>query len=113
MLRDDGKRGVTTSVEARTVIALFLRREGRYKEAIEVVRCLKNQYPHDYLFCLEEANLRKDEGEGMGAVDAYRQILAKVRKPSYFAEAAAGAGIFWPGRRPAGPEALWRSGTGL
>ena len=66
MLTDDGNRGVITSVEARTTIALFLRREARYKEAIDVVRGLKNQYPHDYLFCLEEANLRKDAGEGMG-----------------------------------------------
>jgi tetratricopeptide (TPR) repeat protein len=60
MLNDAGKRGVITSIEARTVIALFLRREAKYKEAIQVVRGLKNQYPHDFLFCLEEANLRKD-----------------------------------------------------
>jgi tetratricopeptide (TPR) repeat protein len=87
MLYDDSNRGVITSVEARTVIALFLRREGRYKEAIQVVRSLKTQYPHDYLFCLEEANLRKDAGEGMGAVDAYRQILADNAKPNYFFQA--------------------------
>ena len=87
MLYDDGSRGVITSVEARTVIALFLRREGRYKEAIQVIRALKNQYPHDYLFCLEEANLRKDAGEGMGAVDAYRQILAENARPNYFTQA--------------------------
>ncbi|MFZ0745146.1 MAG: hypothetical protein WAM85_12125 [Terracidiphilus sp.] len=87
MLRDDGNRGVTTNVEARTVIALFLRREGRYKEAIQVVRGLINQYPHDFLFCLEEANLRKDDGEGMAAVDAYRALLAENAKPYYFAEA--------------------------
>src|ERR1017187_7598090 len=60
MLRDAGKRGFTTTIEARTVTALFLRREAKYKEAVEVVRGLKNEYPHDFLFCLEEANLRKD-----------------------------------------------------
>ena len=86
MLHDDGDRGVITSVEARTVISLFLRREGRYAEAIQEVRSLKDQYPHDYLFCLEEANLRKDAGEGMRAVDAYRQIIADSEKPGYFAE---------------------------
>ena len=32
MLTDDGNRGVTTNIEARTTIALFLRREGRYKK---------------------------------------------------------------------------------
>ena len=84
MLADDGRRGLTTSVEARTTTALFLRREGRYKEAIDVVRGLKSEYPRDYLFHLEEANLRKDAGEGMGAVDAYREILAANAKPGFF-----------------------------
>jgi len=87
MLRDAGNRGVTTSVEARTVIALFLRRESRYKDAIQVVRTLKNQYPHDYLFALEEANLRKDAGEGMAAAASYRELIANSNKPGYFAQA--------------------------
>jgi tetratricopeptide (TPR) repeat protein len=87
MLRDDANRGPTTNVEARTVIALFLRREGRYEDAIQVIRGLKSEYPHDYLFCLEEANLRKDAGEGMRAVEAYREILADNAKPGYFADA--------------------------
>ncbi len=87
MLRDDAHRGLTNNVEARTVIALFLRREGKYKEAIEVVRSLKQQYPRDYLFCLEEANLRKDAGEGMAAVHAYEEIVADSEKPGYFADA--------------------------
>jgi len=87
LLRDAGQRGVATSVDARTVIALFLRREGKYKEAIEVVERLKQQYPHDYLFCLEEGNLRKDDGEGMRAVETYQQVIADAAKPGYFAEA--------------------------
>jgi tetratricopeptide (TPR) repeat protein len=84
MLTDDGNRGPTTNVEARTTIALFLRREGRYKEAIQVVLKLKSEYPRDYLFNLEEANLRKDAGQGMAAVEAYREILAANEKPGYF-----------------------------
>ena len=48
---------------------------------------LKNEYPHDFLFCLEEANLRRDAGEGMRAVEAYRQIQADNAKPGYFADA--------------------------
>src|SRR6516225_8189961 len=87
MLHDAANRAVLTSVDARTVIALFLRREGKYNEAIEVVRSLKSQYPHDFLFCLEEANLRKDAGEGMKAVDAYRDLIADSAKPGYFASA--------------------------
>jgi len=87
MLNDDGQRGVITSIEARTAIALFLRREAKYKEAIKVVRSLKSLYPHDFLFCLEEANLRKDDGEGMAAVESYREIIAASAKPGYFAQA--------------------------
>ncbi|MGA3129664.1 MAG: hypothetical protein ABSD59_02615 [Terracidiphilus sp.] len=85
MLEDAGKRGVITSVESRTVIALFLRREAKYNEAVQAVRELKSEYPHDFLFCLEEANLRRDAGEGMAAVDVYRQVLAEAAKPGYFA----------------------------
>lgn len=87
MLYDDGNRGVITSVEARTTIALFLRRESKYKDAINVVQGLEKQYPHDFLFCLEEANLRKDDGQGMAAVYAYRELLANAAKPGYFAQA--------------------------
>ncbi|MDR3740028.1 MAG: hypothetical protein P4L40_13530 [Terracidiphilus sp.] len=87
MLHDAGARGAITSVEARTVITLFLRREGKYKEAIKVVQGLEAQYPRDYLFRLEEANLRKDDGEGMAAVEAYRTILADNTRPGYFADA--------------------------
>ena len=87
MLKDAGNRGIITNVEARTVIALFLRRESKYKEAIQVVRSLKNEYPRNYLFWLEEANLRKDGGEGMAAVQAYRDIVESSAKPGYFASA--------------------------
>ena len=87
MLNDAGNRGVITSIESRTAIALFLRREAKYKEAIEVVRKLKSQYPHDFLFCLEEANLIRDDGEGMAGVKAYRDLLADSAKPGYFAQA--------------------------
>ncbi len=87
MLWDAAHRGVATNLEARTAIALFLRREGKYQEAIQVVQGLEKEYPHDFLFCLEEANLRKDDGEGMAAVAAYRQILADDAKPGYFASA--------------------------
>lgn len=87
LLDDAANRGVITRVEARTVIALFLRREAKYQQAIQVVLILKNQYPRDFLFCLEEANLRRDAGEGMGAVQAYKQLVAANATPGYFASA--------------------------
>jgi tetratricopeptide (TPR) repeat protein len=84
LLWDDARRGPATNIEARVVIALFLRREGKYKDAIEVVRSLEKEYPRDYLFRLEEANLRKDAGEGMQAVEAYQRIVADNARAGYF-----------------------------
>ncbi|MGC9159107.1 MAG: hypothetical protein ACP5FH_08955 [Terracidiphilus sp.] len=124
MLWDDANRGITTSVEARTVIALFLRREAKYRQAIEVVRGLESQYPHNFLFCLEEANLRKDAGEGMTAVAAYRELFAKNAHPGYFADARLelayfGLGDALRGQRHYGEaatayeQAAWSKGVGL
>lgn len=84
LLRDDANRGVITSVEAKTVIALFLRREAKYQEAIGVVRGLKAEYPHDFLFWLEEANLLKDAGQGRDAIAAYRNLLEQSQKNGFF-----------------------------
>ena len=86
MLNDAGQRSPIVSVEARTAIALFLRREAHYREAIEYVRGMKRQYPHNFLFWLEEANLRKDGGEGMAGVEAYKEIIAADSKPGFFGE---------------------------
>jgi tetratricopeptide (TPR) repeat protein len=87
LLREAGEHGVITSAEARTVMALFLRREGKYRQAIKIIRGLEAEYPRDFLYRLEEANLRKDGGEGMAAVDAYREVIADAEKPGYFASA--------------------------
>jgi hypothetical protein len=84
MLHDDFARGPMTSAEAGTVIALFQRREAKYKDAIVVIRQLKSKYPHDFLFSLEEANLRKDAGEGMAAAGAYESLLAQAKKPGFY-----------------------------
>ncbi len=87
LLQDAAARAPMVSVEAGTVIALFLRREAKYQEAIGVVRRLEARYPHDFLFCLEEANLRKDAGEGMAAVEAYQSLLKQASQPGYFPSA--------------------------
>ncbi len=87
LLEDAGNHGTITSVDARTAIALFLRREGKYQQAIQVIRSLEREYPHNFLFRLEEANLRKDSGEGMAAVAAYRELLEQSANPGYFVSA--------------------------
>jgi tetratricopeptide (TPR) repeat protein len=87
MLHDAFARAPMVSTESGTVIALFERRESHYKDAIEVVRALEAKYPRDFLFALEEANLRKDAGEGMAAVTAYQTLLRDAAKPNYYPSA--------------------------
>jgi hypothetical protein len=69
--------GGEASVDAKIVLALFLRREQRYAEAITVVGGLTRDYPHSFLFALEYANLLNAAGHGPEAIAAYRKILAK------------------------------------
>src|SRR6185437_11585277 len=87
LLRDDGKYGVTTSVEARTALALFLRREAKYDEAAAWNDSLKRQYPHNFLFWLEAANLQKDAGRAQQAIVLYRALLDQSRHQGYFTNA--------------------------
>ena len=86
MLRDSAAHGVATAVESRTTLSLFLRHDGRYPEALVVQHGLAEQYPHDYLFRLEEANLTKDEGNGPGAIEVYKKVLADAQKPGFFVD---------------------------
>jgi len=85
-LRDCAARGVITAVESRTVLSLFLRHDRRYPEALAVQHGLAEQYPHDYLFRIEEANLTKDEGHGPEAIAVYKTVLADAAKPGYFVD---------------------------
>lgn len=84
LLRDCAAHGVVNHIESRTALSLFLRHDARYAEALAVQHGLAQEYPHDYLFRLEEANLTKDKGDGQGAIALYREVLADSRKPGYF-----------------------------
>ena len=86
LVRTSAEKGVITTVEARTTLSLFLRHDGRYAEALQVQHGLATQFPHDYLFRLEEANLTKDKGDGPGAIAIYKQVLTDARKPGFFAD---------------------------
>ena len=86
LLREAAAHGVVTPVEARTALALFLRHDGRYPEAITVERGLVAEYPRNYLFHLELANLTKDTGGGQAAIALYKEVIADGHKPGYFVE---------------------------
>jgi len=86
-LREAAAHGVVTSVESKTALSLFLRHDARYPEALQVQHGLADQYPHDFLFRLEVANLLKDEGHGLEAIAEYKKVLTDAAKPGYFADA--------------------------
>jgi len=86
LLRESAAHGIVTPIESRTALSLFLRHDARYAEAIGVQKGLADQYPHDYLFRLEVANLTKDSGNGLGAIVLYNSILTDAKNPGYFIE---------------------------
>jgi tetratricopeptide (TPR) repeat protein len=87
MLRQCAAQGVVNVVECRTSLSLFLRHDGRYVEALAVQHGLAQEYPRDFLFRLEEANLSKDKGDGPSAIAVYSHVLEDARRPGFFVEA--------------------------
>lgn len=86
LLREAAARGTVTKVESQTALSLFLRHDHRYAEAYAVAQGLAKQYPHDFLFRLEEANLLKDSGRGPEAIAVYKIVITDAAKPGYFIE---------------------------
>jgi hypothetical protein len=85
-LKDAAAHGTVTGIESRTALSLFLRHDARYAEALQWQRGLAEQFPHDYLFQLEAANLLKDSGEGNEAIAAYKHVLDQAKTPGYFVD---------------------------
>lgn len=71
------------SVDARTTLALFLAREKRYGEALELTDWLANAFPHNFIYALSRAGLLKDDGKVPESIGAYRQIIERGRKGEY------------------------------
>ena len=83
-LADAGAHGKETSVDARVMLAVFLRREQRFQEALDVARGVSRSYPRNFLFALEEANILNDAGRGPQAIAAYRKVLEEGRAGNFF-----------------------------
>lgn len=75
MLAEAGKAGGETSADARIALALFLRREERFADAVEVVRSLTRDHPRSFLFALEEANLLNAAGKTADAAVVITRLL--------------------------------------
>ncbi len=82
-LYDAANAGGETSVDAKIALGLFLRREGRYSDALALARNLTALHPRNFLFSLEVANLLKDSGQPQPAIDAYQKLIADSHKGAY------------------------------
>jgi tetratricopeptide (TPR) repeat protein len=72
-----------TAIDARIALALFLRREQQYDEALPVVQQLTHERPRNFYFALEEGNILNAAGEGTRAAAAYRQVLEATARGKY------------------------------
>lgn len=72
-----------SSVDAKVVLALFLRREHRYDESLRIMRGLSAAYPRNLLFALEEGNLLRAQGHYAEAATVYRKVFDAGQKGHY------------------------------
>jgi tetratricopeptide (TPR) repeat protein len=83
LLREAGDSTGETSVDAKVILSLFLRREQRFAEALEMVHSLNVAHNRNFLFALEEANILKDAGKGPESIAAFHKVLANAKAGTY------------------------------
>jgi len=82
-LREVANSNGENRTDAKVVLSLFLRREYRFDEARVLMHELAVQYPRNYLFPLEEANLLRAGGHLQEAAAAYRKVWQNGRDGKY------------------------------
>jgi len=82
-LRECSQGTGETSVDAKILLVLFLRREHRYEEALPIARALIQSYPRDVLMALEEGNLLRAAGHSDEAGAVYRKVWNAGREGHY------------------------------
>jgi hypothetical protein len=72
-----------TSIDAKVILMVFLRREGRLDESLQILRSLIPQYPHNVLFAIEEGNLLRAKKQNREAEAVYRRVWEDGRAGKY------------------------------
>ena len=72
-----------TSVDAGIILMVFLRREHRYGEALQIAESLGPRFPRNYLLPLEAANLLRVSGKSEEAEEKYRWVWQNGREGKY------------------------------
>lgn len=83
LLQEVGESHAETSADARAALALFLRREARYDDGLKVMQTLTAQFPRNFIFALEQANLLKDAGHGKAAIQQYQSVVARAQASEF------------------------------
>ena len=82
-LYDDYRSNGETSVDAGMVLLVFLRREHRYNEALEIATALASRFPRNYLLPIEQGNLLRASGKLDLAEEQYRRVWQNGREGKY------------------------------
>lgn len=72
-----------TSIDAKVILVVFLRREGKMDESLQILRTLLPQYPHNVLFAIEEGNLLRAKKQDRDAEAVYRRVWDDGRAGKY------------------------------
>ncbi len=67
--------GGEESIDASTILALFLARESRYNEALALLGRDYANFPHNFIFGLACADLLNASGKHDEAIDTYRRLV--------------------------------------
>ena len=72
-----------SSVDAKIVLVVFLRREKRYDESLQFARSLISSYPRNLLLAMEEGNLLRASGKNAESAAAYRKVWQTGKNGGY------------------------------
>jgi tetratricopeptide (TPR) repeat protein len=72
-----------TSIDAKVILMVFLRREGRLDESLQILRSLMPEYPHNVLFAIEEGNLLRAKKQNREAEAVYHRVWEDGRRGKY------------------------------
>lgn len=75
LLRQTVDGGGEESIDAASILALFLAREKRYDEAMPLLARAYAEFPHNFIFGLAEADLLNASGQQDAAIAAYRKLV--------------------------------------
>jgi tetratricopeptide (TPR) repeat protein len=69
--------------DAKIALALFLRREQKYNEALQIIGGMYQSFPKNFLMATEHAHLLNAAGQGPQAVSAYEKIVAGCKSHTF------------------------------